>query len=91
MIAQTTAWSDAIVAVAGIGLVTVIAVVVIWQIFGTWRARMAVAREAEYRKLAEDATQAHRDTGAALAEVSSQLDRLAAHTAELERLLKQVE
>jgi transposase len=91
MIAQATAWSDAIVAVAGIGLVTVIAVVVIWQIFGTWRARMAVAREAEYRKLAEDATQAHRDTAATLAEVSSQLGRLTAQTAELERLLKQVE
>src|SRR5919106_2309909 len=53
MMAAGTSWPDAAIAIAGIALVTSVAVVVIWQALATWRARIAVTREEAYRKLAE--------------------------------------
>jgi len=79
-----TAWSDAGIAIAGIVFVTTVATVAIWQIFGTWRARMIVAREDAYRKLAEEASAAQQNIAADLAEVR---DRVRA----IERLLREVE
>lgn len=52
-LAAQSSWPDAVIATVGVGLVTAVAVVVIWQGLGTWRARIAVAREEAYRKLAE--------------------------------------
>lgn len=49
-----TGWPDAAVAIAGIGLVTTVAVVVIWQALSTWRTRIAVTREQAYQKLANE-------------------------------------
>jgi hypothetical protein len=51
--AAETSWPDAAVAIAGIALVTSVAVVVIWQALATWRTRIALAREHAYRSLAE--------------------------------------
>jgi len=51
---DSVTWPEATVAVGGIALVTAIVVVAIWQVFASWRARMSVAREDAYRKLAED-------------------------------------
>ena len=53
VMAASTSWPDAAIAIAGIALVTSVAVVVIWQALATWRARIAVTREEAYRKLAE--------------------------------------
>jgi hypothetical protein len=51
--AASTSWPDAAVAIAGIALVASVTVVVVWQALATWRTRIAVAREAAYRALAE--------------------------------------
>jgi hypothetical protein len=52
-LAASTGWPDAAVAIAGIALVGTVAVVIVWQALGTWRARMSVGREEAYRRLAE--------------------------------------
>jgi hypothetical protein len=57
LIAASTSWPDAAIAIAGIALVGTIAVVVVWQALATWRTRMAVTREQAYRKLAEQVAQ----------------------------------
>jgi hypothetical protein len=51
--AAETSWPDAVVAIAGIVLVGAVIVVIVWQALATWRARIAVARETAYRRLAE--------------------------------------
>lgn len=53
VMAAGTSWPDAAIAIAGIALVMSVAVVVIWQVLSTWRARIAVTREQAYRELAE--------------------------------------
>jgi uncharacterized protein (DUF58 family) len=51
--AASTSWPEAAVAIAGVALVASVAVVIIWQALATWRTRIEVAREEEYRALAE--------------------------------------
>jgi hypothetical protein len=51
--AASTSWPDAAVAIAGVALVASVAVVVVWQALATWRTRIEVAREQQYRDLAE--------------------------------------
>jgi len=53
LMAASSSWPDAAIAIAGIALVGTIAVVVIWQALSTWRTRIAVGREDAYRRLAE--------------------------------------
>jgi uncharacterized iron-regulated membrane protein len=43
--------------------------VLIWQGFATYRARASAARENAYRKLAEEASAAQKETAAALADI----------------------
>jgi hypothetical protein len=64
--AATTSWPDAAVAIAGIALVASVGVVVVWQALATWRTRIEVARERQYRELAEQ-------TGRDLAEIRGRL------------------
>ena len=54
LLAASSSWPEAAVAISGIALIGSIAVVVIWQALATWRTRIAVGREEAYRKLAED-------------------------------------
>jgi hypothetical protein len=51
--AASTSWPEAAIAIAGVALVGSVAVVVVWQALATWRARIAVTREQQYRDLAE--------------------------------------
>jgi hypothetical protein len=51
--AAETSWPEAAIAIAGVALVGSVAVVVIWQALATWRTRIAVTREQQYRQLAE--------------------------------------
>jgi hypothetical protein len=53
VIAASSSWPDAAVAIAGVALVGSVAVVIVWQALATWRARIAVSREEAYRRLAE--------------------------------------
>lgn len=77
-----------------IGLFFAIAIavaVLIPQIFGTWRARMSIAREEAYKKLAEEAVGLQRDIAGMLEKSSSELAQIRERTEEMERLLKEVE
>lgn len=49
-----TSWPDAAVAIAGIALVGTVIVTIVWQTLSTWRARITVAREHAYQRLAEE-------------------------------------
>lgn len=65
--------------------------VIAWQGFATWRARMSVAREEAYKELAHNSAIAMDRIVARLDEQSTLLGQLQARTAEIERLLKDVE
>lgn len=84
-------YSEALMPLAILTLGAALLVVIIWQVFATWRAKAALTREREYQKLAEAATSAQQAIERRLDEMSSQLavmhDRLAA----TERLLREVE
>jgi hypothetical protein len=67
-ILAATSWPEAAVAIAGIALVGSVAIIIIWQALATWRARIAVAKDEAYRRLAE---QTARD----LHELRERLDR----------------
>ncbi len=84
MLAATT-WPEASIAVAGITLVIAITVALIMQVAATIRARMSVAREEAYRKLAEQAASKED-----LAKIKAELSEIHSRTKAIERLLKEV-
>lgn len=88
-------WPEAFIAASavlgGIIMITAIGTTIIWQGLGTWRARMVISREAAYQRLAEDMATTNRDTLTELRRVSAELSVMSARTAEMERLLKEVE
>jgi hypothetical protein len=91
MIYAVTDWTEASVAIAGIMFVTVVASVLIWQVFATGRTGLSAKRENAYRELAEDATEAQNRIAAGLEKATAELADLGQRTAELERMLKDVE
>ncbi|MCI0439918.1 MAG: hypothetical protein L0177_12410 [Chloroflexi bacterium] len=100
-------WPLAIFLVGTTGALMAAVSVLVWQGFATWRARMSVAREEAYRKLAEEATQAQIRIAdnlekvvatqaqvrlvESLEKVVGELAELRKRTAEVERILKEVE
>ena len=54
--AASTSWPEAAIAIAGVALVGSVAVVVVWQLLATWRTRMSVTGDEQYRALAEQTT-----------------------------------
>jgi hypothetical protein len=91
MIVAASDWPDAAIALAGIAFITIVVTVLIWQIFATGRTGLSAKRESAYRKLAEEATELQRSTVEALGRATSELGDLNRRTAELERMLKEVE
>lgn len=84
-------WAESIMIVGVLFVLALPVIVVIWQGLATWRARMSIAREAAYKTLAEDAARVQRETLAELRKASADLADLRQRTAELERILKEVE
>jgi ABC-type Fe3+-hydroxamate transport system substrate-binding protein len=72
-------------------LVTAVTVVVIWQVAVSIRARAAVSREQEYRRLADQAVATQEAAQRQLAELSDRMADIQARMASLERVLKEVE
>lgn len=64
--------------------------VLAWQIFATWRARMAVARDQAYRELAVSVSAAMAEQAEELARTRTELTRLTAQTEEIAKLLRDV-
>jgi len=83
-------WPLAIFLVGFFTCIATVLVVIIWQIFMTYRARMSIARESAYRQLADDAVRAQERTADRLERAAADLSELRQRTAELERMLKEV-
>jgi hypothetical protein len=84
-------WQEAVMGASGMAFTGVIVVVVIVQLAATWRARASVAREEAYRRLAEEASQAHQRTAQQLDQVLVELAALQERMGQLQRVLKEVE
>jgi hypothetical protein len=91
VIVAATAWPDAAIAIAGILFITVVLSVAIWQILATGRAGLSARREQAYRKVAEDGAEAQRRASEQLETAVAEIAYIRKQTAELERLLKEVE
>ena len=74
VIAATSSWPEAAVAIAGIALVASVAVVVVWQALATWRTRIAVTREEAYRKLAEQTARELHEVREVVLDVALKID-----------------
>ncbi|MCK9519592.1 MAG: hypothetical protein M0R74_11295 [Dehalococcoidia bacterium] len=88
--ADPMTWEMATFLVGSLAFLALVAVVVVWQIFATWRSKMSVAREEAYRALAEASAAAHQRTADELRRTARVLEDLQVRTAEMERLLKEV-
>lgn len=73
------------------GLISIILVVLIWQLAVTWRAKAALVREGEYRKLGERAIASQEDTRRQLEQMGAQLTETQNRLAAIERVLTVVD
>jgi hypothetical protein len=81
-------------AVAGAALflaIGAVAVVLIWQIFATWRAKVLLAREDAYRKLAERSITAEMETREDLLRMSENLADLQKRMISIERVMREID
>jgi hypothetical protein len=72
-------------------LVTIVAVVVIWQGLASWRAIKVASREEVYRKLAEDLAETMRAINSRQEAMQRDVAQLKEQGARVEKLLRQVE
>ncbi|MET9518236.1 hypothetical protein [Streptomyces sp. NPDC002994] len=79
-----TDWQEVIGVMGAFVLVTAVVTMIIWQFGSTWRAKALLAREQEYRKLAEQAVVAQQETERQLAGLRERMESM-------ERILKEVE
>jgi hypothetical protein len=91
MILASSDWAQASIAIAGIAFVTIVVSVLIWQIFSTGRTGLSAKRENAYQKLAQQSAEAQARSAEGLEKTAAELAELRELTAELERLLKEVE
>lgn len=84
-------WTEVIGTIGLFTLIITVISVTLVQLGATWRAKATVAREAEYRKLAEAAVQAQETTERRLAGLDEQVGQVQTRLASIERVLKQVE
>ncbi|MDA1188646.1 MAG: hypothetical protein O2854_03040 [Chloroflexi bacterium] len=64
---------------------------IIYQAFATWRAKMSIAREEAYKRLAEQSIQAQQRISQEMELVMTELSQVQKQASEMERLLKSVE
>ncbi|BCH25731.1 hypothetical protein [Mesorhizobium sp. L-8-3] len=82
--------SGMIMGAAVLTLATIIIVTVIIQLSATWRARAQLAREDEYKKLAEQATAASTSAAAAGQRLADDISETKTRIASIEKLLREV-
>ncbi len=85
-----TSWTEVAIGAVAVVMFFSAVIVAFWQLGASWRARMSVAREDAYRRLAEDAIAAQRQVSEALERTATELAELRTRTAEVERVLKEV-
>ena len=72
-------------------LATIIIVVVLVQVFSSYRARMSITREEAYRKLAEQATTAEQKSVDEQKKAAKALEDIHQRLAAIEKILRDVE
>lgn len=87
-------WGSVILVVGVTGLAMILLIVLAWQGFAVWRARIltrdAIARDDEIRRLADKATTAQQATATELASISEGVKDLRSRVASIEKLLNEV-
>lgn len=83
--------TEVVGAVGLFALVITVITTVVKQVGATTRAKAALSREAEYRKLAETAVQAQEGTERRLAGLEEGTGQMQTRLAAIERILKQIE
>ncbi|MFF3668734.1 hypothetical protein [Microtetraspora malaysiensis] len=84
-------WQEVIGTIGVFVLITAVIVTVIWQFAISWRAKAQLAREAEYKKIAESVAASQEDIGRQLAEINDRLSALRDRTDAIELVLTDVE
>jgi len=87
---EDISWPEAIIAVAGVAMITVIVTIAIQQVLASWRARMSIAREEAYRKLAEESTAAAARLAAEQGRISESLKTITERLSGIEKVLREV-
>ncbi len=72
-------------------LFTIIIVVVLIQVFGTYRAKASILREEAYRKLSEQATAAEQKAAEEQTKIANALEDIRTRLAAIEKMLRDVE
>ena len=73
-----------------LALATVVVVTVVIQLAATWRARALVAREEEFRKLADQAVSAEQANASSARLAVEQLTSIGTRLTAIEKLLREV-
>jgi hypothetical protein len=81
---QSMSWKDAGVAISGIAFVTIVGSVAVWRGLDVLRARVAGVQMAEYKRVAEEATQAQK-------RLSDDVADLRQRMMAVEKILREVE
>jgi hypothetical protein len=84
-------WQEVIGAAGFIGVTVVVVTIVIWHLASTWRARAILAREHQYRTLAEKSVRIQEATQQHLAGIDGQLADVQNRMQSVERILKEIE
>lgn len=84
-------WTEVVGAIGLFALVITVIVVTVTQLTAVWRAKAALSREAEYRKLAEVAVRAQEANERLFADLVQRSEQTQARLSSIERILKQVE
>ena len=71
--------NELIISLGVLTLMTIGFAVVVWQAAATWRARITVAREEEYRSLATVSTDQQRETAEILRQIDASVRSLHDH------------
>jgi hypothetical protein len=84
-------WTEVVGTIGVFALVISVVTVGMWQLAATWRARAVLARESEYRTLADRSTLVQESTERQLAELGGRLAEVQTRLQSVERVLKEVE
>ncbi|RFS87312.1 hypothetical protein D0T12_03495 [Actinomadura spongiicola] len=87
---EDDAWGILIGAVLFI-VIGAVAIVLIWQVFATWRAKVQLAREDAYRKLAERSLRTEMETREDLLRISENLADLQKRMTSIERVMREID
>lgn len=85
------AFAEAVGALALLGGLAAVIMVVVWQLSATHRARITASREDEYRRLAQQAVRTQEESESQLSELTTRLRAAEARIDAIEKILKEVE